>query len=96
MNNHQIQQIVLTAIVKSQSVLHDLDLLPLHSDFTKQLKFETSKMLAYNLNYLQRLEKLLNKTTDLMDMESAQSYIELVTKFDQLGKNIDFSDWIQK
>jgi len=96
MTNHQIQQTVLTAIVKSQSVIHDLDLLPLHSDFTKQLKHETAKMLAYNLNYLQRLEKLLNKTTKLMDIEAAQSYIELVNRFDKLGKEIDFTEWIKE
>lgn len=90
MTNQQLQNTVFSAIVKVQSAIHDLDSMPLESDFTKQLKYECNKMLANNRNFLTRFEKLIDKDfTCKMDLETSDSYINIVNKFDELGKTIN-------
>lgn len=90
MTNLEIQKLVVSAIVKVQSAIHDLDDLPIHSEFTKQMKMECNKMLQFNRSYVLRIEKLLNEVTGLMNFEASESYIEIVKKFDLLGKEINY------
>lgn len=90
MNQQEIYKTVLTAVVKVQSAIHDLDSLPIESDFTKQLKRECNQMLAQNRNFVTRTEKLVDaKFTALMDNETCDSYSEIVKKFDDLGQTIN-------
>ena len=92
LTNKEIQQRVISAIVKVQSALHDLDELPLQSDFTKQLKQEQNAFLQVARNHITRTEIRLNGITKLMDFEASDTYSEIVSKFDKLGKEINYTD----
>lgn len=92
LTNNEIQQRVISAIVKVQSSLHDLDQLPLQSDFTKQLKQEQNAFLQVARNHITRTEIQLNGITKLMNYEASDTYSEIVAKFDKLGKEINYVD----
>ena len=92
LTNKEIQQRVISAIVKVQSALHDLDQLPLQSDFTQQLKQEQNIFLQQARNHITRTEIQLNGITKLMNYEASDSYSNIVAKFDQLGKEINYVD----
>ena len=92
LTNNEIQQRVISAIVKVQSALHDLGELPLQSDFTKQLKQEQNDFLELARDHITRTEIQLNGITKLMNYEASDTYSEIVSKFDKLGKEIKYVD----
>lgn len=90
MKDNEIVERVISAMIKVQSALHDLDVLPEDSTFKKTLKKEFVQMVKFNSNFVSIVEKQLNETTKLLNMEASQTYVDMVTKFDELGTEIRF------
>lgn len=90
MKDNEIVEHIISAMIKVQSALHDLDVLPEESTFKKTLKKEFKNMIAFNSNFVSIVERQLNETTKHLNMDASQTYIDMVTKIDELGKEIRF------
>jgi len=91
MTDEQIYTTTVAAIVKTQSAMHDLEKLPQQTTYTKEMRREYNRFLLASNHYITFLDMQLSKTTDMLDIDGVILYTDMVTKLDQITKEIKVS-----
>jgi hypothetical protein len=90
MSEKEIIETLLSAVVKIQSAIHDLEFLPEQSTFRQLAKQQCNLMIEFNKNYIKRLAPAVEEITKDFNLTQSQEYIALCSKLDKIRDEINY------